>query len=165
MMVLHWEVAGDVQLSRALTNLGLDVQDARVPLRRMAQEVIYPATRHQFEAEGDPAWPQLSPQYAARKARIAPGAGILHLTGALEASLTDDAAAGAIYRVEKLELEVGSDLTVGDYNLALIHYAPVRAPVPARKMMRLGPGDQTKCVMIFRDWLAEEGRKEGVGLS
>ena len=163
-IILDWQVAGDVQLRRALPRVAIQVEDMRAPLRRAGSEVIYPATRRQFAAEGDPSWPELSPAYARRKAQRAPGAKILHLTGALEHSLTDQRASGAVYRLERLLLEIGSNLMVGSYNLALIHYAPERAPVPARKMMRLAPDDQTHIVTIFDDWLSETLRREGIEL-
>lgn len=165
-LVLGWEVAGDVQLRRAFTNLPVVFNDLREPLRQFGDQVIYPATREQFRAEGSPSWPALSPSYAARKARLAPGAKILHLTGALEASLTDKAAADALYRLEPLELEIGSALMVGDdkWNLALIHYKPERSDLPARRMMRLTEDDQTRGVMIFHRWLSAQGRKRGVSL-
>jgi hypothetical protein len=73
-LIIGWDVAGDVQLRRGLTNLARDFSDLRTPLRKFGDEVIYPATREQFDREGDPAWPELSPAYAARKAKIAPGA-------------------------------------------------------------------------------------------
>lgn len=165
-IILGWEVAGDVQLRRALTNIPRAFDDLRQPLRKFGDDVIYPATRKQFASEGDPAWPELSPAYAARKARLAPGAKILHLTGALEESLTDKAGVDALYRLDRLELEIGSALMVGDgrWNLALIHYKPERSDLPARRMMRLTTDDQTRGVMIFHDWLSAEGRKEGISL-
>jgi len=159
---LRWQVAGDVQLKRALINLATDISDARTPLRRAGDQVIYPATRRQFAQEGDPAWPELKPAYAARKARVAPAAKILHLTGAMEESLTDKDAADAVYRLEKLSLEIGSDVRVGQYSLPLIHYAPITAPVPPRRMMRLGTSEQTRIITIFDEWLNEQMRRQGV---
>lgn len=162
-LVLDWQVAGDVQLRTALPALAVAVEDAREPLRRAGDEVIYPATRRQFEVEGDPAWPALSPAYAARKAAAVGPAGILHYTGDLEASLTDKADRHALYHLDRLALEIGSLLMVGDYNLALIHYAPnPEGPLPARKMMRLAPGDQSRIVTIFDEWLQREMRARGI---
>lgn len=161
-LVMSWEVAGDVQLRRAFPALAVEMTDLREPLKRVGERVIYPATRHQFASEGDPAWPALSPAYARRKAAKVPGAKILHYTGALEESLTDQSDSSALYRLEKMELEIGSQLMVGQYNLALIHYAPKNSPLPARKMMRLGPDDQTEFVRVFEDWLEEEMKRQGI---
>ena len=162
-LVLDWEVAGDVQLRRALPALAVAVEDAREPLRRAGDDVIYPATRRQFATEGAPAWPALDPAYAARKARAVGNAKILHYTGDLEASLTEKTDPQALYRLERLRLEIGSVLLVGDYNLALIHYAPnPEGPLPARKMMRLSPGDQSHIVTIFDEWLQREMRERGI---
>ena len=165
-IIIGWEVAGDVQLRRAFTNLPRAFDNLRQPLRKFGDQVIYPATREQFAKEGKPRWPALSPAYAARKAKIAPGAKILHLTGAMEDSLTDKSAADALYRLDNLSLEIGSGLMVGDgrWNLALIHYKPERSDLPARRMMRLDENAQTKGVMLLHDWLSAQGRKEGIGL-
>jgi phage gpG-like protein len=164
---LRWEIAGQVQLSRTFTRLAATLTDFRKPLRRMYKEVILPEIKEQFEAEGAPAWPELSPAYAARKARRHPGKPKLVVSGALMGSLTQKTARGAIFNLTKEQLEVGTDLTTpdGKWSLGRIHQegAP-RASVPARPMLRLRPEAQTRAVEIFAAWFYEEGRRLGVGL-
>jgi len=162
-LIIQWEVAGDVQMHHVFSNLALDLKDLRVPLRRFGDEVIYPEIRRQFAEEGSPPWPRLSAPYAAWKSRHG-GGKILHLTGALERSLTNKSALGAIYRLEKMLLEIGTDLKVGKYNLGLIHQKPLRPAMPERVMITLPPAAQTKGIIIFRDWIDEKLRREGVGI-
>lgn len=162
---LRWEVAGAVQLSRTFTRLGAVLRDFRRPLRRLAREVIYPEIKHQFETEGNPAWPPLSPGYARRKALKYPGRPKLVASGALRKSLVNRNATGSIYTLTKEYLEIGTSLKTPNkrWNLGLIHQlgAP-RAKVPARPMLRLRPEAQTQAVVIFHEWFREQGRRLGI---
>ncbi len=163
---LRWEIAGQVQLSRTFTRLAAQLTDFRKPLRRMYEEVILPEIRAQFAAEGLPPWPKLSDAYAARKAREHGAKPKLVVSGALMASLTDRGAPGAVFRLTREQLTVGTALATpdGKWSLGRIHQegAP-RANVPERPMLRLRPEAQTRAVEIFAHWFAEEGRRLGVG--
>jgi len=164
---LNWTVTGDVQLRRRFHDLAGVVDDFEAPLKRIGDEVIYPEIRHQFEAEGDPRWEDLKPDYARRKAAAVGDQPILRYTGGLEASMTDKHAPGSVYQLNSELLEIGSELTTpdGKYSLALIHQKPNEAgPLPARPMMLLRPAAQTLMVMIFHQWIASEGRRLGLGL-
>lgn len=164
---LNWEIAGERQLARRFTHLALAPTNFKKPLARMARDVIYPEIRHQFESEGNPGWAALSAHYRSWKALHYPGKPKLVATGKLKASLTNRKAAGAIYRLTKEELVIGTNLKTpdGEWNLGLIHQlgAP-RASIPARPMMRLRASAQTQAVMIFSEWLYAEGRRAEVGL-
>ena len=158
---VRWEIAGDVQLARTFVRLGVVLQDFREPLRRIADELIYPEIKHQFAAEGDTIWPAYrSAAYAAFKRRI--GKPKLVVTGALQRSLTTKRARGSVYRLTKELLEIGTQLQTpdGQWNLGLIHQkgAP-RANIQARPMMRLRRSAQTKAVEIFTSWFRSEGRR------
>ena len=163
---ISWEIAGEVQLSRTLTRLAIDLHDFRVPLKQVGKEVVYPEIRNQFGKEGDPGhWPRLSPGYARWKARHHIGAPMLVASGALRASLTFAGAPGAIYDLTKEQLTIGTSLQTpgGKWNLGLIHQqgAP-RAHIPARPMLKRRVAAQGRAVTIFSDWFAEMGRKAEV---
>jgi phage gpG-like protein len=164
---LNWEIAGERQLAARFTRLAVTFTDFRRPLARMARDVIIPEIRHQFESEGDPAWVALSAAYQRWKDKHYPGQPKLQRTGALRASLLNRRAAGAIYRLTKTELVIGTALQTpdGKWNLGLIHHLGAdRVPIPARPIMRLRASAQTEAVIIFSRWLWEEGRAHEVGV-
>ena len=163
---ISWEIAGEVQLSRTLTRLALDLHDFREPLKRVGKEVVYPEIKHQFDVEGDPTkWPALSPGYARWKARHYPGVPMLTAKGGLRRSLTYKGAPGAIYDLTKEQLAIGTSLQTpgGKWNLGLIHQlgAP-RAHIPARPMLKLRVAAQGRAVAIFSDWFVEMARRAEV---
>lgn len=168
---IRWEVVGETQLRRRLSGIALQLTDYREPLQQLADEVIYPEIRQQFEAQGNPPWPSLTSRYAARKARQYPGAGILVRTGDLKRSLTTKRARGSIYSLTEHQLVIGSRLRTpgGRWNLGLLHQkgAP-RAKLPARPPLRLTPQKQFRAVEIFHRWLLARGtagadREQSVG--
>lgn len=165
---LRWEVAGEVQLARRLQHLALAVTNFRKPLARLARDVIYPEIRHQFDSEGDPDWADYqSDAYRRWKERTHEGAPKMVLTGALRKSLVSRQGDQAIYRLSQEELVVGTGLTTpdGKWNLGLIHQLGTRdGRIPARPLMRLRSAAQTRAVVIFSDWLYQEGRRAEVGL-
>lgn len=163
---LNWEIAGEKQLARRFTHLALALTNFKKPLARLARDVIYPEIRHQFAGEGDPGWAALSARYKSWKQLHHPGQPKLVATGALKASLTNRKAPGAIYRLTKEELVIGTGLKTpdGKWNLGLLHQLGAEnANVPARPMMRLRASAQTQAVMIFSQWLSDEGRRAEVG--
>jgi len=131
---LRWEVAGTVQLSRTFTRLGAVLRDFRRPLGRLAREVIYPEIKHQFETEGNPAWPPLSPGYARRKALKYPGRPKLVASGALRKSLVNRNATGSIYTLTKEYLEIGTRSTSSGPRGPKCPPAPCSACAPKRKL-------------------------------
>lgn len=164
---LRWEVAGQVQLSRTFTRLALDLRDLREPLRQVAHDVIYPEIRHQFDHDGEPAWPGLSPGYARLKARRHPGVPLLIASGALRRSLTEPDQPHAIYELTADSLTLGTSLPTpgGEWNLGLLHQlGAARANIPPRLMLRLRAAAQTQAVVIFENWFTAVARREEVGV-
>ena len=159
---LRWEIAGEVQLARAFRSLALDLRDYREPLGDLA-DLIYEENRKQFAAEGRPPWARLSAGYRRWKERHFPGRKIMNRTGALEASLTDRRSSGAIFRLTSDELEIGTKLMVGKYNLGLIHQKPLRSRLPQRSLMDLTKSAQNESTRIFANWFERKGREAGVG--
>ena len=138
----------DEVLNRMITHVG----DLSGAWREIA-DIIRQALRHQFEVEGDPDWQPLSPAYAARKARLKPGAPILVFTGQLRSSLTSPSSPDHLQRYGPHFLEVGSTLRTpdGNYNLGLLHQrgAPA-AHLPARPMLRLLDSYKTDILRTLR---------------
>jgi hypothetical protein len=108
-----------------------------------------------FETEGAyrgrPAWPELSEDYAARKAKatrggetVGAGLGILELSGKLKASLTGPNSRDSILQVTQDALYLGSKRLVESkgnaYALGFLHAAPdipLRARVPQRESLTI----------------------------
>lgn len=156
---LHWEVAGDVQLGRRFTDLERSFDDFSEPLTE-AMGVVEEENEHQFQSEGDPGWPELSDQYAARKRRIWGDKPIMEASRALRRSLTDRSAAGAIAEVTPTMMRRGTGLEVGTkrkWNLGLVHQKPKRKGAKERPTMRLRKRAQQRITRIFHDWFGRHG--------
>lgn len=83
-------IDGDEEIDRTLAAYTTRVQDLR-PLFATLADRFATVEAGQFASQGalgSGGWAPLSPAYAAWKARRYPGAGILHRTGTLAASLT-----------------------------------------------------------------------------
>jgi hypothetical protein len=159
---LRWDVAGETQLRRRFTHLERSFDDLREPFTG-ALGVIEDETRHQFGAEGDPAWAPLSAAYADRKQRRWGHVTKLIASGALALSLIERWAKGAIVEIEPDYLRRGTSLLVGKarkWNLGLLHQRGTRT-MPARKPLRLRASAQDRILRIFRDWFWRQG--EGAG--
>jgi len=76
-----------VSLRARLLEMKRRAHNLEVPFRAFL-EFWYERERREFEIEGDPAWPALSPLYRAWKARHFPGKTILRRTDRLYESLT-----------------------------------------------------------------------------
>jgi phage gpG-like protein len=102
------QIEGAEALAYAFVSLDAYLSDLRPAWPGVAEEAREHA-RERFAAEG-PGWPGLSEAYAPRKAARHGAQKILHASGALEASLTEEGAEGAIYEPEADSLTVGSRL-------------------------------------------------------
>jgi len=110
---LRFAVEGDVMVSRVFDTMGQKITDISPALKEMADS-FYRHMTDVFENEGAvdkrPIWHPLSPSYRRWKAKHYPGAKILHLTGALEDSLTKKGDSHAVMTITKTEMKVGTDL-------------------------------------------------------
>ena len=88
--------------------------DLSTPFREF-QEDWFANEQIIFSSQGIPAWPALSPAYAARKARVAPGQTILRLTDRLYDSLTS-MTADSVYEVAPQRLRIGTTVPYGQYH-------------------------------------------------
>lgn len=106
-------------LTVEMSRLREDIADWRPFWREQFVPALYRQIRESFVLEGansGPRWAALSPAYGAWKQRHAPGRGILVLSGALKASLSNAAAPGAIVRLTNTTAEVGSSVPHGIFH-------------------------------------------------
>lgn len=126
---LTLSIHGENQIDRTLARMAEGVTDA-TDLWDVLADRFAAANRRQFASEGaygSGGWAELSPAYAARKARLYPGKPILEATGELKDSLTSRP-----FGVEVLlpgSMVVGSGLQRGKYHQAGGPNLPQRRPV------------------------------------
>lgn len=121
--MLSFEVAGEQQLSMAVTRVTRGVDDMR-PLWEMFRTSFIEQEQHTFDA--GTGWPPLSPTYAAWKAAHY-GTPPLVLTGALRDSLTGGG--GFVYRAAPKSLAIGSEVPYGGYHQTGTSKMPARKPI------------------------------------
>lgn len=97
-------------MTTLLDNLRTAVDDF-TPVWPQVRQIFMAFMRKQFESEGAYAgvgWVPLSPAYAARKARLAPGKTILRFHDTLYGSLTSAGNAQQVYRTGPAFMEFGT---------------------------------------------------------
>lgn len=107
---IDFEVAGDVQLSRALSLLIDKAHDLRGAWVDIQADFIQ-GQKAQFSSQGragSGGWAALSPRYAAWKSRRYPGRKILERTGKLKKSLTDKNAEGHVFVSSRTAMSIGT---------------------------------------------------------
>lgn len=121
-----------IDLNRPLESLrrtGAALSDLRLPLREMG-DAVAARTAQRFETQGFGRWAQLSPAYAARKRRHAPGRKILVLSGALKDAATNKA--------ERRIVRLGTSWLL-KYGVRGVRYAGIHQSgggnVPARRFL------------------------------
>lgn len=153
------------------------------------RDQFYDEETRVFDAEGGyggrAKWAPLSPQYAKWKARVAPGAKILHLTGAgfhggavavkgkavrkwqralrktgrhrtsLRANLTS--VRGGTWRIRASSLSIGSDVKVGRYFLAQLHDRGT-GQLPRRRLFQVTRAQMNCWLAIIREHIRSEQR-------
>ena len=177
---LKIDVAGVEQLNHHLGELITALHDFREPLEMIGAMVAF-STAKNFIDEGRPTkWKELSTtvpkgrkeSYATWKARKFPGRKILERTGALRGSLQIDGA-GNVFTVTNTQLTYGSDLSVGSWNLGLLHqklsdYTAEGMVVaqesgkgpPQRKIINLQRDEKNNIVQTLRKYLVKHGGLE-----
>lgn len=107
---LHFEVFGEVQLSRVFEGMIEDVEDLTEPFNEIAEE-YYQSMVRVFEREGAfeerQRWQDLSPAYARWKAENFPGRKILELTGRMKRAATIRGARENITEIRPKEMTLG----------------------------------------------------------
>ncbi len=155
------DVAGERALESFFDHAYHVPDDWRDAWEPMAED-FWEAERQTFAEEG-PGWAELRPKYKAWKDKHYPGAPILVRSGALEASLTEPNADGAIYEVYPKEMSLGTDLKVrnGKYTLGMLHQTGTRRGMPARPPVIIKPGLQQAWNRRLATWMREEFGYQG----
>lgn len=99
--------------------------------------------------EGLRKWAALSPEYARWKARVAPGAPILTLTGRLRRSLAGQTA-DSIVEIDDFRLVYGTAVPY-----AIYHQMGTRK-MPARPMLRMSANLRARLMIALRNYLFRE---------
>lgn len=119
MIRLRLEIAGEVQLDRAITRFTEGVADYR-PVWPAISDDFRSLERRQFATEGAAGggerWAALTAAYARWKAVRFPGKPILQRTGRLVGSLTDRSHPDAIEQAERMTLSLGTRVQYGLYH-------------------------------------------------
>ena len=129
---LTFSVAGDVQLDRALSLASKNIKNIFGIAGPDIRDDFLQNEQEQFRTEGghgSGGWQDLSPAYAAEKAKHYPGAPILVRTGALRSSLTRESDQNFIYRAQPLTLTLGTRVPYGVYHQKGGPDLPVRKPI------------------------------------
>ena len=141
MLYFTAEVLGVEVLNRAFNRIDQHVSDLRSVWPDVAAE-FYAIEHSAFESEGGTTsagrWAPLSPAYAKFKAIAFPGQPILRATTSLYESMTSPDAADSIYRVEPLQLTIGSKREG-----AIYHQRGTRR-MPARPIIALTGEDKRR---------------------
>ncbi len=158
------DVEGAKSLPLVLGSIGRVLSDWK-PISRPLDKLLRQNMEQIFDGEGlgkgvGAPWPRLDPAYAARKAMLAPGKGILEFSGRLRRSLVFSNASGHIGRVVgKTGFEFGTS-----NRLARIHHFGVRENnLPSRLILKFGPGTGADIVELFQQRLRHEANAARTG--
>lgn len=155
---LRFDVAGDVQLSRAFLTLGREAEDMSEPLARMGQH-IRAAVGEQFATEGGRTggWQRLSSAYEAWKDEHFPGLPIGVLSGGMRsAALSPDAVTVTpqrmSYVIDAANVDPGLD-SRGDAGERAVRFQRGAGNMPVREIIRLLATDNRQMERYFAEWL------------
>ena len=142
------DVFGDVQLDRTLLRFA-DRTDDMSPVFEVLARDFYKIERSQFRTQGrfSGGWQELSPAYAARKARKYPGTKILHATGDLEASLTRFGARNSVREITR------DSLLIGTSNPKAAYHQHGGDNLPQRRPVELSKGTRNRWVKAIQRYL------------
>lgn len=138
----------DIQLR--LIEIAARGGDARPVLEQVA-ETFRDDQRANFARGGRPKWKPLSPQYAARKARLGKGTQVGVYTGGLRDSLTVEGDGYHLEQVRRDELKVGTTNPVAN----LFGGKHVERKQPKRKVVNLTPSRRRDYLQMVQDYLIE----------
>ena len=150
-MLIHLEVAGDVQISRRILRVGKHATDARPAFAAIA-DFVMAETDRQFQTEGAHAsggWQPIKAATLRRKQQQGLDPRILHATHALRDSLTRKGDRNQILRIRRQELVFGSRLPY-----ATVHQNPRAGnPLPRRRPIELTERARRRIVKILQRWI------------
>lgn len=149
------------QFDGAFDVLAENLSDLR-PVWPEIELQFYRAELAQFNSEGargGARWQALSPKYAKRKAKIAPGKPILELTGRLKRSLTAIGGADAVRIAEPLSLTLGTKTPYAEF-----HQRGGRK-LPQRKPINLTRDDYGKFISRIYRYAEKIGKEAGFQVS
>ncbi len=150
---IGFDVAGEQQVSRALDLTSDQASDLRVPLGRMADEILA-AVRLQYATQGQHGlgarWTPLSDAYAAWKlARFGPKP-ILVRTGGSKGAALNRKQSVRVTKARMVYEPVGKAAEILGYHQAGTEY------MPARPVLKLTTEDKRLAVdRVFSKWLHE----------
>ncbi len=153
------ELVGQTALESYFDHLSHVPDDWRGAWDPMAED-FRTAEAETFGEEG-PGWAPLRPRYAKWKSKHYPGMPLLVRTGALELSLTDPFADGAINEINPTWMELGTDLKTTNksgkqYTLGMLHQTGTRRGMPARPPIIIRPTLQKTWNRRLAQWLRDE---------
>lgn len=172
---MHFEPSIGV-LARRVDKLGADIRSFREPLRRAVKEVIIPSIRQNFEAEGRPAWRELTDSRRLKRGSAHP---ILDDTGALrrtmgylkiwhfdtEKALIPDLPQSVWYG-KVHQSGYGGTTSFSVKNIATGEMETFteegEGGIPARPFIMIQDEDLPEIDRIFSEWVAERVRKAGL---
>jgi phage gpG-like protein len=144
---LHVGLVGVGKLDRRLATLARRTQDLRPAWRAVAED-FQQVQQRRFASGGNGDWPPLSEAYARRKP---PGAPIMVLTGRLKRSLTAGRTRGAIRRVTKTRVVMGSSNPV-----AHLHQKGTGGRLPQRRLIAIDRRERKRWAGILLDHIVQE---------
>lgn len=157
-VVLDTNAIAQVALRRYLLTLNERSQNF-YPAWNSVLNILYEAEQQLFAREGRTSehgkWEELSPRYAAWKAKHYPGMPILTLTGRFRGSMTDPSGQHTEFKQPR-RLVWGSDYKVsGGHDLGGIH-AEGRSPhMPAREPIRITQNNVDDMADVIVDYLLD----------
>ncbi|MFN3652226.1 MAG: hypothetical protein ACK47B_21825 [Armatimonadota bacterium] len=163
-LVFTFNVAGEVQFRRELPGLVARLQDWTPAFERIAEhfrEHMAEVFASEGSANAAGKWRDLSPRYAAWKAKHYPGKTILVREGVLQRALTRRNAKGSLRRIGKNTLTVGARVRTpnGRWDLGLIHQeGSSDGRVPQRKIIAIPPSVQARWLQFLREEMSWEGK-------
>ena len=147
---IRFEVANEVQLSRAFETGIANFLNFELPFGKMADE-FFESMANVFSSEGAfeerSRWQDLSPAYARWKARHFPGRKILERTGRMKRSLTVKGGPDNVLEITPSTLSVG---TVVPY---AIHHQKGTSIMPMRKVIELTSAQKLRWVHIMHNYM------------
>ena len=147
---IRFEVANEVQLSRAFETGIEGFLDLRKPFNTMADE-FFESMAGVFSAEGAfeerSRWQKLSPAYARWKARHFPGRKILERTGRMKTSLTTRGGPDNVLEITPRSLSIGTRVSYA------MHHQKGTPRMPMRKIIELTNAQKRRWVRIMHTYM------------
>lgn len=142
---ISFDIEGEEQISAAFDFIGDKFDDMKEPLRRSGGAALKDWDKN-FDTEGktiEEPWAPLSPAYAARKAQLYPGAGILVRSGRMRGAFKED--------LKKLSTTLFNTASYFKYHQS----NRPRRKLPRRVMMKISNQLRKKIFSYFTEFFNE----------